>query len=502
MGLLITRDDFTEDEFARFSERLSDQLDVLGTLTNIPGFGEGPATVGAELELFLVDPAGLPFPANREVLARTVDRRFTVELDRFNLEFNANPCPLAGRPFTALADELAGALVEITRAAREQGGRIVPIGILPTLRREDLTAAEMTDVPRYRALGKRIRRLRGGPFHVRIHGEDPLVLDTDDVAMEGAGTSFQVHLRVPPGSFSRYYNAAQIATIPALAASCNSPILIGHRLWDETRIALFRQAVDDRLDAPAAFHPPSRVSFGYGWVRDGAAELFAESVRLHAPLLPVLGSEDPRQTLAAGGVPGLAELRLHHGTVWRWNRAVYDPSSGGHFRIEYRALPAGPTVVDMLASAAFLLGATLGLAPEVDRLLPAYPFELARHAFHRAAQHGLDAVVPFPCDEAPSPRATPVLALCERFLPLARRGLVGAGVLESEADRWLDVFAARVRSGQTGARWQRAALAALRARHSHEEALRRMLAHYEERAASGEPVHAWAPVTEVLRTNP
>ena len=495
MGLLITRDTFTEDEYVRFAERLRDDLDVLGALVDKPGFGEGPATVGAELELFLVDPAGLPLPANREVLARTVDPRFTVELDRFNLEFNACPYPLAGRPFSALAVELGGALVEITRAAREQGGRIVPIGILPTLRREDLTAAEMTDVPRYRALGKRIRHLRGGPFHVRIQGDDPLALDTNDVAMEGAGTSFQVHLRVPPRSFSRYYNAAQIATIPALAASCNSPILIGHRLWDETRIALFRQAVDDRADAPAAFHPPSRVSFGYGWVREGIAELFAESVRLHAPLLPVLGTEDPRQTLAAGGVPALAELRLHHGTVWRWNRAVYDPAGWGHCRIEFRALPAGPTVVDMLASAAFLLGVTLGLAPEVDRLLPAYPFELARHAFYRAAQHGLDAVVPFPSDEPPSPRATPIADLCERLVPLARNGLTTAGVDAAEADHWLDIFAMRVRSRQTGARWQRAALEALEAKHSREEALRRMLADYEERAASGEPVHAWAAVS-------
>ncbi|MRG94142.1 glutamate-cysteine ligase family protein [Polyangium spumosum] len=494
MGLLITRDDFSEDEFVRFSERLRDELDVLDALVSRPGFGEGPATVGAELELFLVDPAGLPLPANREVLARTVDPRFTVELDRFNLEFNARPCPLAGRPFSALVAEFEGALAEINRAARDQGGRIVPIGILPTLRREDLTAAEMTDVPRYRALGKRIRRLRGGPFHVRIHGDDPLALDTDDVAMEGAGTSFQVHLRVPPGSFSRYYNAAQIATIPALAASGNSPILIGHRLWDETRIALFRQAVDDRLDAPAAFHPPSRVSFGYGWVREGAAELFAESVRLYAPLLPVLGGEDARKTLQSGGVPELAELRLHHGTVWRWNRAVYDPAGGGHFRIEFRALPAGPTVIDMLASAAFLLGVTIGLAPEVDHLLPAYPFELARHAFYRAAQHGLDAIVPYPSDEPPSPRATPIAALCERLVPLARSGLLGAGVVEDEADRFLGVFLERVRSRQTGARWQRAALEALGARFSKEEALRRMLAHYEERAASGEPVHAWAKV--------
>jgi hypothetical protein len=491
MGLLITRESFEEHEYACFSDRLRKSVGVLGELAKRPGFGEGEATIGAELELFLVDALGLPLPANREVLARTVDPRFTVEMDRFNLEFNARPHPLAGRPFSKLGVELEGALAEISRAAAEQGGRIVPIGILPTLRREDLTAAKMTDTPRYRVLGAALRQLRGGPFQVRIHGDDPLAVDTDDVALEGAGTSFQVHLRVPPGSFARYYNAAQIATIPALAASGNSPILIGHRLWEETRIALFKQAVDDRADAHAGWRAPSRVSFGYGWVREGAPELFAETALLHAPLLPVLGSEDPVEVLARGDVPSLAELRLHHGTVWRWNRAVYDPECGGHFRIEFRALPAGPTVVDMLASAAFLLGLTIGLAPEVDDLLPAYPFELAHYAFYRAAQYGLDAVVPWPSSEAPSPRDIGLAELCERLLPVARRGLLEGGVAPGETDCFLGIFASRLASRRTGARWQRAVLDALTARLSADDARRELLRRYEANAAAGRPVHEW-----------
>jgi len=448
-------------------------------------------TIGAELELFLVDEHCLPLSANREVLARTVDPRFTVEIDRFNLEFNARHAPLAGRPFTFLEGELGGSIADLGRAARDQGGRIVPIGILPTLRPEHLTAADLTDLPRYRALGNGIRRLRGGPFHVRIHGDDPLAMDTDDVALEGAGTSFQVHLRVSPRQFARHYNAAQIATIPALAASGNSPILVGHRLWEETRIALFKQSVDDRHEDPAAWHRPARVSFGCGWVRKGAPELFAESVRLHVPVLPVIGEEDPRRIFESGGAPELASLRLHHGTVWRWNRAVYDPADGGHFRIEFRALPAGPSVVDMIASAAFVLGATLGLAPDVDDLLPAYPFQLAHHAFYRAAQRGLDAVVPFPTEKVPSPAPTPVVEICESLLPTARRGLVDAGVAPDEADRWLEVFAARVRSRKTGARWQRATFDALLEKMTRREALCRLLALYEERVASGEPVHLW-----------
>lgn len=491
MGLAISSDIFDEEEYARFSARLNQCLTALGELLERPGFGEGEATIGAELEMFLIDAQGHPLPANREVLARTVDKRLTVEIDRFNLECNARPCPLAGRPFAALRGELASALAEVGRAAAVQGGRAIIIGMLPTLRPEDFVSSSLTDLPRYRALAQGVRRLRGEPFHVRIHGEDPLAFDVDDVTMEGACTSFQVHLRVDPRSFARYYNAVQLATIPVLAAAGNAPILMGHRLWEETRIALFKQSTDDRGDLDAPWHPPARVSFGHGWARGGALELFAESVALHAPLLPVIGPEDPLAKVRAGGVPSLAELRLQQGTVWRWNRAVYDPAGGGHVRIEMRSLPAGPTMADMLANAAFALGLSLGLASGVDRLLPAYPFSSAQYAFYRAAQQGLEALVPWPSEDVPSPRLVSVRELCERLLPVARRGLLDNGVDAGEVDEHLGVIAARVASGRTGARWQRAVLDSLLGRMPREEALREMLERYAVLSASGEPVHCW-----------
>lgn len=491
MGLLIARDTFDEHEYDLFAERLRVSLEALELLVrDRPGFGEGETTIGAELELFIVDDAGLPLPANRDVLARTVDPRFTVEMDRFNLEFNARPGLLAGRPFTALTTEIDGAIAEISRAARECSGRIVHIGILPTLRREDLVLEKMTDIPRYLALSKGVRRLRGGPFHLRINGVDPLALDTDDVAMEGACTSFQIHLRVSPANFVRYYNAAQLATIPTLAASGNSPILVGHRLWEETRIALFKQSVDDRAEHPG-WHPPPRVAFGHGWMRKSVVEAFAESVALHVPLLPVLGEENPLEATLRNQVPSLAELRLHHGTVWRWNRAVYDPADGGHFRIEFRALPAGPTTADMVANAAFMLGLTLGLAPEVDRILAAYPFPLAQHAFYRAAQSGLDAVFPWPTDAPPSPRDVNARALCLQLLPIARRGLVDAGVDAEEADHYLSIFASRVDTRCTGASWQRRMLSELLRSMPLQDALQALLRQYETLSGAGAPVHEW-----------
>jgi hypothetical protein len=287
-----------------------------------------------------------------------------LEIDRFNLELNLTPAPLAGRPFAAMASELDQALGIVHRAAAWHGGRVAMVGILPTLRPEDLQLAALSDAPRYRALNNGLRRLRQEPFRVRISGADPLEVAADDVGLEGANTSFQVHLRVDPDRFADHFNAAQLATGPVLAVAGNSPTFLGHRLWQETRVALFKQAVDDRDAAGRSSRRVARVAFGTGWTRSGPLELLEESVRLHEPVLPVVGPEQPLDRLDRGdGVPALEELRLHQGTVWRWNRAIYDPADGGHLRIEMRALPAGPTVTDMLANAAFLLGLTLALAP-------------------------------------------------------------------------------------------------------------------------------------------
>jgi hypothetical protein len=334
-----------------------------------------------------------------------------------------------------------------------------------------------------------MRRLRHVPFRVDIHGDELLTVDCDDVTLEGANTSLQLHLRVSPHDFARTYNAAQIATAPCLAAATNSPIFLGRCLWEETRVALFRQAVDDR--APGAAWRPARVSFGHGWVREGALELFRESVALHTPLLPIVGDEDPLDIIRNGSVPALDELRLHHGTVWRWNRPVYDPIGGGHLRIEMRALPAGPSVNDMLANTAFLIGLTLGLALEVDWMVTALPFQHASNNFIRAARNGLDAELLWPSREPPSPRPVRAVDLIPKLLPIARRGLLSANVDPEEADRLLGLIASRVSCRITGARWQRRALAQLERSRARPDALAAMLQGYVSCAATGSPVHCW-----------
>ena len=490
MGTDIGEEEFDESDYSHFAERLEECLSVLGQLLDRPGFGVGPATVGAELELFLVNGAARPLRYNQAIRAAAADPRITVELDRFNLELSASPAPLAGRPFATLGGELNVLLDHVAHTARDHAGRLALIGILPTLTRADLGPGVMTDVPRYRALSSGLRRLRQDPFRIRIAGEDPLELASEDVALEGANTSFQVHLRVNPADFTRTYNAVQLATAPVLAVSGNSPTFLGHRLWEETRIALFKQSVDDR-QAHGPRRRLARTALGTGWLRGGALELFTESVRLYQPLLPVPGGPGPPAGRSEWQVPPLDELRLHHGTVWRWNRAIYDPASGGHLRIEMRALPAGPTVIDMLANAAFLIGLSLWLAGQDQQWTYALPFERADHGFYRAAQQGLSAQLSWPAGRRDQMRTLPAAKLVAELVPPARQGLLQAGVAAAEADGLLAVISARAASGQTGAAWQRATLAAAERRHDRDRALAVMFDCYLRCADTGLPVHTW-----------
>ena len=492
MGLEIDREEFSDEDFERFRARLEHSLDVLEQLIAHPDFGGGAASVGAELEVALIDAKGSALPLGERVLRETLDDRMTAELDRFNLECNLRHTVLAGRPFGHLRRELETARAELARAAGVHGGRVAMIGILPTLAQRDLRSEAMTDAIRYRALSRALRAKREGPFRLDIGGEDPLQLACEDVTFEGAATSFQIHLKVDPQRFTEVFNAIQLATAPLLAAAANSPTFLGHRLWDETRVALFKQAVDDRDEVDRHARRLARVSFGTGWLTGGPIELFRQAARDHPVLLPIVYGEDPEAALEAGSTPALKEIRLHQGTVWSWNRPVYDPHDGGHVRIELRALPAGPTIEDMLANAAFSIGLALGLAPQMDEVVSELDFEAAHRSFYRAAQSGLDALLEWPKTLGGEGRPMPVASLFPKLGVFAREGLLAAGVDPAESDPLIDCVLERVASGQTGAHWQRRRLAVLGSGRPRHEALTQMLEDYLERSEAGEPVHRWS----------
>src|SRR3712207_6154908 len=313
-------------------------------------------SVGLEVELNLTDDDGHPAMTNQEVLEAIADADFQTELAQFNVEINVAPRKLTGAVFSELEDSIRATLNRAEERSRTADTHMVLIGILPTVDKDHLCAETLSANPRYSLLNEQIFAARGEDLHIDITGPERLVSYADTIAPEAACTSVQLHQQVDPEDFARHWNAAQAIAGIQLAVAANSPYFFGRELWRETRIALFEQATDTRPEELKAQGVRPRVWFGERWVTS-IFDLFEENVRYFPALLPVCGDEDPFATLAEGRTPRLHELRLHNGTIYRWNRPIYDVVGGcPRLRVENRVLPAGPTVVDIVANAAFYYG--------------------------------------------------------------------------------------------------------------------------------------------------
>ncbi|MCU0668241.1 MAG: glutamate--cysteine ligase [Myxococcota bacterium] len=472
MGQEVDRTRFTDADFARFDARMREELALLHRVADGGGLSRAGFVVGFELEAWLVDHGLVPAPVNDAYLATLADPLVVPELSRFNVELNGTPCGLGGTAFSALAEELEGTWRRCLDVSHRMDAALVMIGILPTIRRSDLTLANVSALRRYAALYEQIMRLRAGrPVQLDIDGDEPLRLANADVMFEAATTSFQVHLQVPAELAVRFYNASLLASAPVLAAATNSPFLFGHRLWHETRVPLFEQAVaTDPCDGPER----RRVTFGSGWMRESIVEHF-DDVVAHFPVLVPHASDDPPERFP--------HLRFHNGTIWHWNRPLigFDADGTPHVRIEHRVLPAGPSLLDMVANAAFYVGLASGLGtlsrpPERD-----LPFDAVRANFLAAARDGLAAEIIWLDGR---PRAVRTLLL-EELLPIARQGLVEQGVDADESAHWLGIVEQRVRTGITGSVWQRRWI------ERNGPDFQRLLADYLEHQRSGAPVHEW-----------
>jgi gamma-glutamylcysteine synthetase len=494
MGLAIKTAQFSESDYAQFSERLQQNLVVLKRVLQDPDFGGDARSYGAELELYIVGADGSVLPVNQKIEQAHSDPLLTLELNRFNLEYNLQPVFDTDSPFSQLHQQLDKALGSLDSTAAKFGARLVPVGILPTLTPPDLGPECMTELPRYHALSAGLKRLGSGRFKIHIDGSPPLLMERDDVTMEGANTSFQFHYRVKNKDFAHTFNAFLLATPVIMGLAANSPTLFGHRLWHETRVPLFKHSIDSRV-SDKQWSQPARVSLGQGWVRESAYELFAQTAAIHPPLLPVYTDTNYEGQLSRGEVPTLDELRIHQNSVWPWLRPVYDPADGGHLRIELRGLPAGPTNVDMFANAAFYVGLAEGLREYLDALLPAMPFGYAKYNFYRSAQFGLNARLVWPNRNRHQLQEVTLSSLIEQLLPVARDGLQRIGIADREASYYLDIIASRLDAQRTGASWQLDCLDRLTADGmSSMDSCRVMLQRYMALGAADLPVAQWSDV--------
>lgn len=494
MGLSVDTDTFSEEDFKRFRQRLDSNLEALQTLLTQHTFSRihsaSERHLGCELELYLIDSNGRPAFFNQEIQHSLQDPLLTLELNRYNLEYNLPPVSATNKPFTTIARAFEDAMGRINQAATAFGCQVVPIGILPTLQQTDFGYHAMTNVMRYHALTRELQAIRGGPFHIHIKGQDELTTDIEDVTLEGANTSLQIHYQVDINEFVDTYNALQMVTPLVIALAGNSPFVFGKRLWQETRIPLFKQSIDCRRYDP--IHPiPARVNFGHAWLRHSPLELFTEAVRLYEPLLPVCDSEEPMAALDTGQVPGLQELRLQQGSVWLWNRPVYDGSGKGHIRIEMRALPAGPSVADMVANTALIIGLTEVMKPRVAALLPLMPFEYCARNFYRAAELGLNAELIWPDPHQFRPQYQSAAAILEHLIEDVPAALARIGIAADEYLQPLDCVRQRLQTRQTGATWQLQTYEKLNLTLDSSAALQQMLALYQQHSATNRPVHDW-----------
>ena len=492
MGENIAGRTFTREDRQRYRDKVHRCLDVFARMLNESLFDFHTPMTGMEVELNLVSPDGQPALRNSEVLDHIDDPAFVQELGRFNLEINVPPRSLTGDGAARYEKEVRDQLNTANDRARELDAGMVMIGILPTLHPDHLTHSSISTNPRYALLDEQMLLARGEDLEIDIRG-GPETLRTyaDSIAPEAACTSVQFHLQVSPDEFAQHWNAAQCLAAVQLAAGANSPYFLGRELWRETRVSLFTQATDTRPAELKAQGVRPRVWFGERWITS-VFDLFEENALYFPALLPVIDDEDPLAVLESGSTPSLHELRLHNGTVWRWNRPVYDVvDNRPHLRVENRVLPAGPTVVDILANGALYFGAVRALAQQDRPVWSQMSFGAAEDNFTNAAINGMDSTLFWPgLGEVPAPEL-----IHRRILPLAHEGLRDWGVDDAVRERLLGIIEHRCTGRRTGATWQVDAV------HDFEqsgfdrwESLRRMTQAYVERMHTNEPVHRWEPV--------
>jgi len=482
--MMITRQDRRA-----YREKARTCLEVLERMLRESRFDAGSRRIGLEIEFNLVDGQGRAAMTNTEVLAAIDDPSWTSELGQFNVELDCDPETLAGDVFSLLERSLGRTLAHASERAEETGSRMLMVGILPSLRRSDIGAHTISPNPRYQLLNDEMLAARGEEMRISIEGAERLLAYTDHILPEAACTSVQCHLQVSPEMFACYWNAAQAIAGIQVALGANSPYLFGSELWRETRITLFEQATDTRSEELRRQGVRPRVWFGERWI-SSVTDLFDENLRYFPALLPLCDDEDPVAVLDRGESPALAELTLHNGTVYRWNRPVYAVADGKpHLRVENRVLPAGPTLTDLLANAAFYYGLVHELADMEPPVWSTMPFEAAAANLIAGARKGIEAVVFWPgYDDVPVTELT-----LGYLLPLAARGLLRWGVSEADASRLLSVIEQRCLVRQNGASWQVAFVHQIEDQGLADrgEALRIMTQDYIGLMNTKEPVHTW-----------
>ncbi|RIK16983.1 MAG: glutamate--cysteine ligase [Acidobacteria bacterium] len=502
MGQEVSHKDFTREHRLAFREKVLQDLDVFERMLEGSRFDFTRPQMGLEIELNLVELDTLgPAMINSQVLDDIDEDDFQTEVGRYNIEMNVPPRPMAGDQAVRVERWLSSSLRRAGDAARGHGARVASVGIVPTLRAEVFEEPWLSEGVRYQALEDALLRERGEGFELDIEGPtgERVCSYHDGIGPLSGCTSVQLHQQVTPQDFPVYWNAATIISSLQVAMGANSPYLFGRRLWAETRIPLFTQMVDTRSVELKYQGVRPRAYFGRHWITS-IFDLFEENVRSFPALLPEVSAEDSGAMLESGAVPSLSDLKLHNGTVWRWNRPIYDTSQGvPHLRVENRVLPAGPSVADMVANACFYYGLLEAVASSGRPIWTKMSFGTAVENFDDAARHGISSVHTWP-----GLGRIPVVDLvADHLLDVADDGLAALGLRREVRSHFLSIIEGRCRTRTNGASWQVAATEAFEAAgHGREAALREMFRLYLDQCEDNQPVHTWAvPEVDPVRSS-
>ena len=471
-----------------FMRSLLEEVRALELMIDRGMIESGIRRMGAEQEMFIVDAAFGPALVATELLQQLSDPRFTNELGRFNLEANLSPRQISGDCLRLMEQEAQELYAMARSKAAGLDCDIALVGILPTLSPEHLGLESMMPEPRYLALNDALRSLRGEEFRFSINGIDQLAISHDNVMLEAVNTSFQVHFQVAAEEFARLYNIAQVITAPLLAASVNSPMLLGRRLWHETRIAVLEHSVDSRSTTHQARGQHARTHFGDCWIDESVTEIFKDDIARNRILLTTATEEDPMAMVQRGEAPKLNALRLHNGTVYRWNRPCYGVSNGvAHLRIENRVMPAGPTIVDEIANAAFFIGMMAGMAEQHPQVRAQIRFEDVKTNFLAAAREGIRAQMNWFGDSYIPAKEL----ITQQLIPLAREGLEQMAIDRGDIERYLGILEDRVNKRRTGARWMLESLESMGEQGTQNQRMRCLVSSLVHQQSSARPIAQW-----------
>lgn len=444
MGQEINSTLFSNDQFERFYQKLSAETQLLKELITNKQLSRLSPTAGFEIEAWLIDDKMQAAPNNVSFLNNLNDPLAFPELAKFNIELNGIPQKLAGNVFSTLHKNLNLTWEKASRHAKQLDNHILIIGTLPTLTPSNMNLSNMSDMNRYRALNKQILQARGKPINLDIVGVEHLKFDHYDVMLESATTSLQLHTQIPFDDAHHFYNASIIASAAIVASCANAPYLFGKNLWHESRIPLFEQAIETGGYGGAVHGPLKRVSFGSDYARSSIMECFQENLEHFPVLLP---------ELFTGSIEKLEHLRLHNGTIWRWNRPLigFDADNTPHIRIEHRTPSAGPTIIDSIANAAFYYGLSKNLCDEIANSKLPLAFTQAKDNFYQAARFGLDSNIVW----FDGKKQNLQKLILTDLLPRARKGLQSLAIASADIDTYLGIIEQRITNKQTGSQWQR-----------------------------------------------